>query len=188
MMKTHALLIPLILTLALVACGDKQENTASVPAPPTPVAKTLPTACQLVTAADVQAAFRQAVTTMEDSKETCIYNATGDPGAFILLTTQLTPNGNVTEAADTFQMMLKMQGGMNEMFNATLNVNNTAPNQQLAGIGDEVWFKAGTSNPLEMTQAMVRKGTVILSITATGMDKKHSPQFEDLVRKTVDKL
>lgn len=187
MMKTHAL-IPLILTLALVACGDKQETTASVPATPTLVAKTLPIACQLVTTADVQAAFGQTVATMADEKETCVYNGTDDPSAFILLTTIVTPNDNVTEAADTFQMMLRMQGGMNEMFNATLNANNTAPNQQLAGIGDEVWFKAGTSNPLEMTQAMVRKGTVILSITATGMDKKYSPQFEALVRKTVDKL
>lgn len=178
-------LIPLTLVLLLTACGDKPTDTASTAAP---TAKTLPAACQLVTTTDVQAAFGQAVTAMADEKETCIYNGTGEPGAFILLTTILTPNRDVTEAADTFQMMLKMQGGMNEMFNATLNANNAAPNQQLTGIGDEVWFKAGTNNPLEMTQAIVRKGTVILGLTATGMDKKYSPQFEDLVRKTVDKL
>jgi hypothetical protein len=184
MMKTHAL-IPLILTLALVACGDKQENTASVPATPAPVAKTLPTACQLVTAADVQSAFGQAVAVMADEPETCVYNGTGNTAAFSLLTTTLTPSANVAEAIDTFRMMLKMQNGMNEVLNETLGgKNNPAAGQKMANLGDESWFKVGGI----VTQVTVRKGTVVLVIAATGMDGKDAPQFEGLVRKVVEKL
>ncbi|WML89472.1 hypothetical protein RCF98_10870 [Thiothrix lacustris] len=182
-------LMPLVLTLALIACGDKQENTASSPATPLPVAKTLPTACQLVTTADVQAAFGQAVEVMVDESETCIYSGTGNTAAFILLTTTVTPSANAAEASDTFRLMLKMQGGMNELMSETLGAaNNSAAGQALAGVGDDSWFKVGDTNPLAMTQAMVHKGTVVLGITATGMDGKDAPKFEGLVRKVVEKL
>jgi hypothetical protein len=143
----------------------------------------------LVTAADVQAAFGQTVAVMADEPETCVYNGVGDTAAFMLLTTTLTPSANAAEATDTFRMMLKMQGGMNEILSETLGAaNNPASGQALAGVGDESWFKVGDTNPLAMTQAMVRKGTVVLGITATGMDGKDAPKFEKLVRTIAAKL
>lgn len=193
-MKIHAL-IPVVMALTLAACGDKQADTAATPAPSTPPvtqapsATVLPSACQLVTAADVQAAFGQTVAVMADEPETCVYNGVGDTAAFSLLTTTLTPSTNAAEATDTFRMMLKMQGGMNEILSETLGAaNNPASGQALAGVGDESWFKVGDTNPLAMTQAMVRKGTVVLGITATGMDGKDAPKFEKLVRTIAAKL
>jgi hypothetical protein len=188
-MKFYMLTPYLLILTLLAACGDKQESTVSAPAASIPAAQTLPSACQLVTAADVQTAFGQAVEVMADEPETCVYNGTGNTAAFTLLTTTLTPSANAAEAVDTFRMMLKMQGGMNEMVNATLGAaNNPASGQSLAGVGDESWFKVGDTNPLAMTQAMVRKGTVVLGITATGMDGKEAPKFEKLVRTIAAKL
>ena len=146
--------------------------------------KAIPTACTLVTAAEVQTAFGQTVETMVDEKDTCIYNGIGNTAPFTLLTITLSTSDDISMATNTFRMMLKMQGWTGELVDGAAGANKTASTHNLTGVGDEAWLQA--SNML--TQATVRKGTVVLGITATGMDDRYSSQFETLVSQVVDSL
>ena len=173
-----------LITAALFILGGCGEKSASTTSAKTTSNKAIPTACTLVTAAEVQTAFGQTVETMVDEKDTCIYNGIGNTAPFTLLTITLSTSDDISMATNTFRMMLKMQGWTGELVDGAAGANKTASTHNLTGVGDEAWLQA--SNML--TQATVRKGTVVLGITATGMDDRYSSQFETLVSQVVDSL
>lgn len=182
------LLLPLLL-LALAGCGD---DTSSGNATTSASSGGILPPCQLLTPADVQSTFGNAVEVMADEPETCVYNSKGnvtDIAPFTMLTITLLPNANVAEAQETLQLSLKMQDLMGGVINDAMKTANQQSQQARRVIGDEAYLHVGNLDLLSNTQLVFRKGRVVMTLGAVGL--KGEPEvgkLETLARLAADKL